>query len=258
MQHAIDQQIRAIEENNSVTILFACESGSRAWGFASPDSDYNVRFIYVQSPNNYLRIREKKDIIELPVNQGLDINGWDIRRALQLFLKSNVPLYEWLQSPIVYQEKGAFSRELRALMPAYFSYHTGCHHYIAMARNIFENDLQRKQVKLKKYFYALRPLLACLWIVEKRSPPPMEFGQLRTLIKHDDWNRSVDDLLKQQRIVDEKGVIDPVAVLQQWIENTLVYCEEQSGAMAPVKHDVATLDALFRKYILYFSSLTGS
>src|ERR1044072_9601128 len=102
MQEIIQQQIRNIEKEHHVRILYACESGSRAWGFASPDSDYDVRFIYTRRADDYLSISERRDVIELPVNEVLDIGGWDIRKALQLFLKSNAPLYEWLQSPVVY------------------------------------------------------------------------------------------------------------------------------------------------------------
>src|SRR6266576_1584342 len=112
MRDVIDPQIESIERKHGVRILFACESGSRAWGFASPDSDYDVRFIYAEPLNNYLSIREGKATIELPVNHELDVNGWDIRKALQLFLKSNAPLYEWLQSPIVYKADSNFSTEL--------------------------------------------------------------------------------------------------------------------------------------------------
>jgi predicted nucleotidyltransferase len=249
MKETIEQQIETIERDYQVRILFACESGSRAWGFASPDSDYDVRFIYSQPLNNYLSIRELKDTIELPVNQELDVNGWDIRKALQLFLKSNGPLFEWLQSPIVYKENSNFSRELRELMPIYFSHRAGCHHYLSMAKNTFENDLQGEQVKLKRYFYALRPLLAGLWIVEKKSVPSMEFGQLRTIIANQDWNESVDFLLERKKAADEKALIDPVAFLQSWIEKTVAYCKEKADALEPVKHDIAELDALFRKYI---------
>jgi len=104
-----------------------------------------VRFIYSQSKEQYLSIRERRDVIELPVNEVLDVNGWDIRKALQLFLKSNGPLYEWLQSPIIYKEGTNFSRELRKLMPEYFSLRAGCHHYLSMTRNTFEYDLQGEQ-----------------------------------------------------------------------------------------------------------------
>ena len=142
MKEAIDQQIKTIEENNQVRVLFACESGSRAWGFGSSDSDYDVRFIYAQPLNNYLSVRERKDTIELPVNRELDVNGWDIRKALQLFLKSNAPLYEWLQSPIVYRACTNFAMELKELMPSYFSHRAGCHHYLSMARCGWKNAMR--------------------------------------------------------------------------------------------------------------------
>ena len=251
MKEAIDQQIQAIEANNGVRVLFACESGSRAWGFASPDSDYDVRFIYAQPLNNYLSIRDGKDTIDLPVNEVLDVNGWDIRKALQLFLKSNAPLYEWLQSPIVYKADSDFSRELRELMPTYFSLRAGCHHYLSIVRNTFDNDLQGEQVKLKRYFYAFRSLLAALWIVENKSLPPMEFGPLRTLIADKDWNESIDALLVQKKAADEKALITPVALLQQWIGETLVYCNWKASALEPGKPDIVLLDVLFRKYTGY-------
>jgi uncharacterized protein len=117
MREEIVQQIQALEEKHAVKVLFACESGSRAWGFASPDSDFDVRFIYMQRPDNYLSIRDRRDTIELPVNEVLDISGWDIRKALQLFLRSNATLYEWLQSPIVYQEETDFAAQLTCVMP---------------------------------------------------------------------------------------------------------------------------------------------
>src|SRR5258708_28995621 len=131
MKEAIGQQIRDIEQNNQVTVLFACESGSRAWGFASPDSDYDVRFIYAQPLNNYLSIHERKDSIALPVNQELDVNGSAIRKTLQLFLKSNATLYKRLQSPIVYNQKNNISPTLRYLITTYFSTNYSSDHYLS-------------------------------------------------------------------------------------------------------------------------------
>lgn len=249
MNSEIIDKLLSIEEEQQVKILYACESGSRAWGFASPDSDYDVRFIYVRPAEDYLSIRERRDVIEVPVNEVLDISGWDIRKALQLFLKSNAPLYEWLQSPIVYKENGGFKKELVELATTYFSNRAGCHHYLSMARNTFENDLQQEMVKMKKYFYALRPLLAALWIVNKRTVPPMEFEQLRTLIKDEQWHIVIDDLLERKKMADEKGMIASVPVLQEWISQTLTYCQEQSVNIPALQHDVAVLDILFRKYI---------
>lgn len=249
MKDIIKEKLDSIESNNGVKVLFACESGSRAWGFASPDSDYDVRFVYAQPQDHYLSIRERKDVIELPVNAVLDISGWDCRKALQLFLKSNAPLYEWLQSPIVYNEKSSFAEELRGLMAKYFSLRAGGHHYLSMARNTFENDLQGGEVKLKKYFYALRPALACLWIVERGSVPPMEFAVLRTLVGDATWNAMVDELLEKKKEADEKALIAPIPELQGWIAKTLEFCKEKTDLLQPVKHDTEELDELFRKYI---------
>ncbi|SEW09838.1 hypothetical protein SAMN05428988_2017 [Chitinophaga sp. YR573] len=249
MNSVIIDKLLSIEAEQQVKILYACESGSRAWGFASPDSDYDVRFIYARPTTDYLSIRERRDVIEVPVNAILDISGWDIRKALQLFLKSNAPLYEWLQSPIVYMETGGFKEELVKLATTYFSNRAGCHHYLSMAKNTFENDLQQEMVKMKKYFYALRPLLSALWIVEKGSLPPMTFDQLRTLITDEQWNTVIDDLLEKKKVADEKGVIAPVPLLQEWITSTLAYCEERSSDIPALKNDTQELDILFRKYI---------
>lgn len=249
MQQEIAQQIKTIEKTHGVQVVYACESGSRAWGFASPDSDYDVRFIYLQPRKNYLSIHDRRDVIELPVNELLDVNGWDIRKALQLFLKSNAPLYEWLQSPIVYQQETGLAAELRSLMPAYFSKRAGCHHYLSMTRNTFENDLQGEEVKLKKYFYALRPALACQWILEKRAVPPMEFGQLRTLVTDGGWQQSIDDLLARKKKAGEKELIKPIGFLQDWIAATIVECKAKSDELTAETRSTEQLDELFRKYI---------
>ena len=112
MKDIIISKLAQIENDFKVKILYACESGSRAWGFASPDSDYDVRFIYVHNKSHYLSIDEHRDVIELPINEVLDINGWDLRKALRLFRKSNGPLYEWLQSPIIYQTASNFQADI--------------------------------------------------------------------------------------------------------------------------------------------------
>ena len=250
MKQEIDQQIAVIEQTYGVQVLYACESGSRAWGFASPDSDFDVRFIYLQPRDNYLSIHDRRDVIELPVNEILDVNGWDIRKTLQLFLKSNGPLYEWLQSPIVYQVNSAFAAELRGLMSAYFSHRAGCHHYLSMTRNTFENDLQGAEVRLKRYFYALRPALACRWILEKQEVPPMEFHRLRTLERDSAWQQAVNDLLEQKAKSGEKQMIAPIALFQQWIEATIATCKVKADGLSAITHGTEQLDQLFRKYIV--------
>lgn len=149
---AILERLTAIEQSESVRILYACESGSRAWGFASPDSDYDVRFIYVHPRDWYLSINaeRRRDVIERPIEDLLDINGWDLRKALQLMYKSNPPLFEWLHSPIVYREQPGFRQDMLAITPTYYSPRGCAWHYLHMARGNQREYLRGDPVRLKK------------------------------------------------------------------------------------------------------------
>src|SRR3989338_2246924 len=176
MREKIVHKLEEIQENKGIKILYAVESGSRAWGFESKDSDYDVRFLYLRPRDWYLKIRPEKDTIEILSEDLLDISGWDIKKALLLFGNSNPPLYEWLVSPVVYLEKGNLIQELRNLAISDYSLRACTYHYLHIARDNYRNYLVKEKVKIKKYFYALRPLLACFWIKEKNSLPPMEFS----------------------------------------------------------------------------------
>ena len=177
MEKLIYKKLREIEQQENVKILLAVESGSRAWGFASPDSDYDVRFIYVRPKEEYLRLDKVRDVIELPIDNVLDINGWDIQKTLRLLYKSNPTLFEWFSSPIVYLET-AFANEFRKIMTEYFSTKKNLYHYIGMAEKNYREYLNGEMVRAKKYFYVLRPILACKWILGKGTPPPMRFSEL--------------------------------------------------------------------------------
>jgi predicted nucleotidyltransferase len=174
MRAQIMEELAAIEARHEVTVLFACESGSRGWGFASPDSDYDVRFIYVNRLPWYLTVTPRRDVIELPISGELDINGWDLRKALGLMRESNPTLLEWLRSPIVYREDAQAMPRFRALSEAVFSNARGWHHYASMAKKNFREHLQAETVRYKKYLYVLRPLLAARWIRMR----PMRFADL--------------------------------------------------------------------------------
>jgi predicted nucleotidyltransferase len=178
MRVQVMENLRAIETRHDVTVLFACESGSRGWGFASPDSDYDVRFIYVNRLPWYLTVMPRRDVIEVPISGDLDINGWDLRKALGLMRESNPTLLEWLRSPIVYREDAFAMPRFRALSEAVFSNARGWHHYASMARKNFREQLQADEVRYKKYLYVLRPLLAARWIRTQPGVPPMRFADL--------------------------------------------------------------------------------
>ena len=178
---SIERQIREkldrIETEYDVKILHCIESGSRAWGFASPDSDFDVRFFYVHKPEFYLRLDRTSDVINYELNDVFDINGWDLQKALRLLYKSNPTIFEWNNSPIVYRTTPQWQR-VQSVIDEYFLSKSGLYHYLSMANSNYMEYLKGDTVRLKKYFYVIRPVLACLWILEKNSPPPMLFSEL--------------------------------------------------------------------------------
>jgi predicted nucleotidyltransferase len=173
MKNRILRELYIIEQTHGVKIIYACESGSRAWGFASKDSDYDVRFIYVHPNDWYLSIVEKRDVIEIPVNEKLDINGWDIRKSLRLLRKSNSPLLEWLSSPIVYKNVETAVIPFLELSKRAFLPESSCHHYLSMVRSSIAKFQNEQDVKIKTYLYAARTILCCKWIIERMNQPPM-------------------------------------------------------------------------------------
>ena len=186
IQHALD----GIEREHNVRILYACESGSRGWGFDSADSDWDVRFIYRHPRDWYLSVEEGRDVIELPIDDLLDVNGWDLRKSLRLMKKSNPVLLEWLSSPIVYREDAEVMAAYRSLAADFYQPAACLHHYLHMAKGNFREYLQGETVWLKKYFYVLRPVLACLWIERGLGIVPMAFDELVAGVVNDGELRS--------------------------------------------------------------------
>lgn len=178
MKQRILEALRNLERESGVRVLLAVESGSRAWGFASPDSDYDVRFVYAHPRDWYLSVFEQRDVIEQMLPGDLDVSGWDLRKTLRLFAKCNLALNEWLGSPVTYLAEPEFRAELMALQPRYFNPIAGTYHYLRMARTAFEGNFQEGEIGIKKVFYVLRPLFACRWIEHARKQPPTEFGRL--------------------------------------------------------------------------------
>lgn len=180
MHEKIIAAIKNIELEHTCTVLFACESGSRAWGFASPDSDYDIRFIYTHSIAWYLKIEDKPDTINKMLPEELDLCGWDLQKTLRLFAKCNLCLNEWLNSPCIYYKNENFHHKLKKLIPEYFNVKKAMHHYLSTANKMIENYLPTNPVNIKKLFYVLRPLLACIWIMNKQTMPPTAFKELLT------------------------------------------------------------------------------
>ena len=177
MKELICKELERIEQKENIKILHCVESGSRAWGFASPDSDYDVRFIYLRNKDHYLRLDSTRDVIEWQLDDTLDINGWDVKKALQLLYHSNPTLFEWNSSPIVYKTTEEWQK-ISCVINNFFVKKSGLYHYLSTAKRNYREHLKGETVRLKKYFYVLRPLLACDWIIDKGTPPPMLFKTL--------------------------------------------------------------------------------
>ncbi len=236
VKEVIQDKLQSIIQEQELNILYACESGSRAWGFPSPDSDYDVRFIYIRSQNWYLSIQEKKDMLQFPINDELDIVGWDIRKLLRLFRKSNATPFEWLQSPIIYQEQPDFRTQLWAMAADYFVPRHLVNHYLGIARNSLKSGLDGAVINIKKYFYVLRPLLAARWILNKGGVPPLEFVDLlRSLEGQDALLMAIEDLWQRKLIAKEGDKTPLIPVIQDFIYKEIEHCNELSGSLPPDK-----------------------
>lgn len=226
MKELIQEKLREIEQREECRILLAVESGSRAWGFASPDSDYDVRFVYVRPEKAYLRLDRARDVIEVPINDELDINGWDIDKTLRLLHKSNPTVFEWFSSPIIYQTS-AFAAQFRPIMQKYFSSKAGLWHYLHMAEGNYRDYLRGEMVRAKKYFYVLRPILACKWILEKGTPLPMLFTELVKSELPDDLSETVYQLLDLKMNSPEIKEIPRIDQLNRYLDAGIVSVKEQ-------------------------------
>ena len=220
MRETILNKLIEIESRENIRILLAVESGSRAWGFASPDSDYDVRFIYVRPREDYLRLEKRRDVIELPIEGELDINGWDLNKTLRLLRASNPTLFEWFSSPIIYRET-AFAREFRNVMQQYFYSRRGLNHYLSMAGSNYREYLKGETVKAKKYFYVLRPVLACRWILDKDTPPPMLFSELMDAELDSALLPDVNRLLDLKTNAPEIKTIPKIESINRYLESSI-------------------------------------
>ncbi|ALN62143.1 nucleotidyltransferase [Lysobacter antibioticus] len=206
-RRAVLAALAAVEREHDVRIVYACESGSRGWGFSSPDSDYDARFVYVHRRPWYLTVNERtglgepqRDVIELPIDDELDVSGWDLRKVLRLLSKSNPTLLEWLRSPIVYREDGVLSAGLRTLAEEFYSPIAAWHHYFSLAHGTFRAHLGGEHIRTKKYLYVLRPVLACQWIEREQGPPPMAFEDLlERLLPDGEVREAIEALLVRKR-----------------------------------------------------------
>lgn len=253
MRDKIIANLKSLEEKENITILFACESGSRAWGFPSADSDYDVRFIYVRPTNWYLRVDYEycRDVVEQPINDLLDINGWDLKKALKLMRKSNPALIEWFNSPIVYYKNKRFTEDFKQLITAHYSPRSCFYHYSHMANGNFREFLQGDTVRIKKYFYVLRPVLAMQWIEQGKGVVPMEFAELVDELVHEPTLKSaIEKLLADKHEGFESAYLPRIDVISEFIESELLHFKEKAQEQEKQETDFSLLNPFF-KDVLY-------
>lgn len=243
-------QIQEIESTHDVTVLYACESGSRGWGFASPDSDYDVRFICVHRLPWYLQVSPARDVIEVSISGDLDINGWELRKALGLMKKGNATLIEWLDSPVVYRADEDFLARMRQAAQQTHQAERSFHHYIHMARGNYRDYLQGETVRLKKYLYVLRPLLATLWVEQGRGVTPIRFSDLVDgLVTDPALQQSIEELLEHKRQASESRYGKPWPLINQFIDRELTRLKSVSPP-THLKIDFTVLDDLLMHTVL--------
>lgn len=227
MIEEIKKELANLENRHEIKILLAVESGSRAWGFASTDSDWDVRYIYIHKLDWYLKINDLKDSQDEILPNDLDLSGWELKKVLKLFHKSNLPMLKWLRSPIVYLEQFSTAKKLREMSQEYFHPKSCMYHYLSMARNNFREFLQKDLVKSKKYFYVLRSVLACDWIKENNSFPPVEFQDLvDSQIKDEKIKTEIAELLKRKMAGEELKEEPKIKILNNFLEEKIEFYKD--------------------------------
>lgn len=243
----IQEALRTIETEEEVTVIYASESGSRAWGFESADSDYDVRFIYARPIEAYLTIDDGPDVLERSLEEGpLDLVGWDLRKALRLLRKSNPSLLEWLASPIVYRCHDPLGDRLRALNTRCYSSSACFFHYLSMARGQYRDYLRDPDVRLKKYLYAFRAVLAARWILNGWGPVPVEMDRLvERLAPEAGVRAAVDRLIAEKKAGSELDRGPAIGELQRFLEEELAALTAAHPPDGVVEEQTATLNAFF-------------
>lgn len=249
MKEEIIIRLNNVENEECVKILYACESGSRAWGFPSANSDYDVRFLYLHPQNWYLSIdlEQKRDVIERLTNDRIDLSGWDLRKALWLLRKSNPPLMEWLGSPIVYWEKYSTATQMRQLAETYYSPKACMYHYLHMARRNYREYLKGEQVWIKKYFYVLRPILAINWLEREWGIVPTDFRvMVNQLFNSGELKREIEKLINAKMLGEELDYGPRIPVISNFIDREIERFEGKQFTDDTDQCSADQLNGLFR------------
>ncbi|BAI73373.1 hypothetical protein AZL_027350 [Azospirillum sp. B510] len=252
VRQRIGAKLDRIELDSGVRILLAVESGSRAWGFASPDSDYDVRFLYVRPLDRYLSLTRERDVIELPIEDDLDINGWDISKALSLLGKANPVLFEWLASPIRYRADEESVDLVQAFAGRVAHRTAAIHHYRSLASSSLRRHIDgQDRVRLKKYFYGVRPACALAWLRTRPADRlPMALGALMDGLSLSPAIRdAIGGLLARKQQLSEIGEGPRIPVLDAFIASEVMAATASDPGPTEKAALAAEADRLFRRLV---------
>jgi uncharacterized protein len=249
MKNKILNYLQQVQEEKEIEILLACETGSRAWGFPSPDSDYDVRFIYRHKKDWYLSLNEQKDTIEKMFEDNeFDLSGWDLKKSLNLLWKSNPPLLERIQSPIIYIYDPDFLKEINILAQNSYSKIATMHHYLSMSKKMFSEVKGNRAVKLKKLFYALRTSVACMWIMESEEIPPIVFQKMINELNIEEKLRQrIFDLIDLKATKNEDYLHTEEKEINNFIEHCIGKAENAANSLPASKGKIEDLNSFFIK-----------
>ena len=255
METKILQRLKDIESKYDVKVLLAVESGSRAWGFASKDSDYDVRFVYVHRKEWYLTLVEGRDVIdELDSDGVMDFAGWDLKKALLLMGKGNCAFAEWLNSPIIYYKDEEFFKSVSSLKEDYFRKVSAVNHYYHMAMNHDKRYLEKRGCEMKRFMYHLRGLLAAKYAALYGTYPPVLFGDLvDKLVCNISIKAEIADLVRLKRESREHNTMIVSDSLILFAERLAAEIESMLGTFPEEKQmDYQKLDLFFLNILTTF------
>lgn len=247
MQNKIQTTIAHLEQTKDIHVLYACESGSRAWGIPSPDSDFDVRFIYVHNQDWYLSLCNQKDTITIGDDE-LDLTGWDLRKALLLLKKSNAAPLEWMHSPIVYKSTKGFTRNFRSIGDDCLNLNAINYHYLSMAKKFYDHCAGEESVKLKTWFYAMRAALNCKWVVQEQSLPPILFKDTLALVEPV-LAKEISALIALKGTKEEGFLFEKVDSLLELIKDCIDLGEANKMTLPGSKVNMHEMNRFFRKNI---------
>ncbi|MEO1259791.1 MAG: nucleotidyltransferase domain-containing protein [Bacteroidota bacterium] len=250
MKNKIQAFLSQIEKEKNIQILYANESGSRAWGFPSPDSDYDIRFIYRRERDWYLSVNEGKDQMTVMPNKLLDGSGWDFRKYLRLLHSSNATCFDWLNSPIIYREEKLFSEPVRELTKKYFQPKKVMFHFLGIAKGMLQREFLTDRVRIKKYFYVLRPVLTAVYIAKHKKAAPVDFHELLPLVKsNESVYQEITDLLKQKEKAMEGDLVKRVKILDEFVAQEMARCEAIARSLPKQQMSWNDINLFYRKIL---------